>query len=326
MHSLLRSISSPGSRFARICSHMASAKNLSEHPHREIRIPVPWGHIAAKEWGDSNGIPVLGLHGWQDNCGTFDTLIPLLPADLHIVAVDLPGHGLSSRKPPGMLYHLFDWITDVRRVIDHLQWKKYSLLAHSMGAGIAMGYAAVYPDEVEKVVGLDGIKPAVYPIDGLPKQIAKGIRQLWRCEERMAQPPRPISVEDAVELLVDAMRGAITEESAQVLLKRGATPMADDPGRLIFNRDPRLKVTSIPGVTDEQLMSLSRNLSCDLLLILANEGIAFAFSPMEQLEAILEVYRQRCRSFRMVKVDGTHHVHLNNPERVAPYIKEFLVS
>lgn len=31
------------------------------------------------------------LHGWMDNAGTFDTLIPLLPKELSYLSIDLPG-------------------------------------------------------------------------------------------------------------------------------------------------------------------------------------------------------------------------------------------
>ena len=63
----------------------------------EIRIPAPYGHIAGsfhfikkncklnfeiwflgKAWGDPNGKPILGLHGWLDNAGTHDHIAPLL--------------------------------------------------------------------------------------------------------------------------------------------------------------------------------------------------------------------------------------------------------
>jgi len=49
---------------------------------REILIPVPWGFVAGKVYGDSSNHPVLCLHGWLDNCNTFDPLIPLLPTGM----------------------------------------------------------------------------------------------------------------------------------------------------------------------------------------------------------------------------------------------------
>ncbi|CAB1344537.1 unnamed protein product [Coregonus sp. 'balchen'] len=45
----------------------------------EFNMPVPWGEMRGKVWGPDRGRPILCLHGWADNCGTFNTLIPLLP-------------------------------------------------------------------------------------------------------------------------------------------------------------------------------------------------------------------------------------------------------
>lgn len=70
----------------------------------EIQIEVPWGHIAGKWYGPENVRPIVMLHGWQDNVGTFDTLIPLLPPKLSYLSIDFAGHGLSSRLPHGMRY------------------------------------------------------------------------------------------------------------------------------------------------------------------------------------------------------------------------------
>lgn len=48
-------------------------------PVSELSVSVPWGEIRGKVWGPDQGRPVLCVHGWADNCGTFNTLIPLLP-------------------------------------------------------------------------------------------------------------------------------------------------------------------------------------------------------------------------------------------------------
>lgn len=48
-------------------------------PVSELSVAVPWGEIRGKVWGPDHGHPVLCLHGWADNCGTFNTLVPLLP-------------------------------------------------------------------------------------------------------------------------------------------------------------------------------------------------------------------------------------------------------
>ena len=61
--------------------------------------------IKARIWGPKDGRPVFAIHGWLDNAGTFDALIPLLPKDLRVVAVEMPGHGLSDPFPPDIAYN-----------------------------------------------------------------------------------------------------------------------------------------------------------------------------------------------------------------------------
>ncbi|KAM6213852.1 LOW QUALITY PROTEIN: serine hydrolase-like protein 2 [Sarcoramphus papa] len=102
----------------------------------ELKFPVPWGHVAAKAWGPLEGHPVLCLHGWLDNANTFDKLIPLLPRDYYYVAMDFSGHGLSSHRPAGSPYHFLDYVSDVRRVAAALQWRRFTLMGHSMGGSV----------------------------------------------------------------------------------------------------------------------------------------------------------------------------------------------
>ena len=42
----------------------------------------------------------------------------LLHSDLYVVAIDWPEHGLSSPHPAGAYYHLINYVTDLRHVID----------------------------------------------------------------------------------------------------------------------------------------------------------------------------------------------------------------
>ncbi|KAM9684517.1 serine hydrolase-like protein 2 isoform 7-T9 [Dama dama] len=129
----------------------------------ELKLAVPWGHIAAKAWGSHQAAPVLCLHGWLNNANSFDRLIPLLPKDFHYVAMDFGGHGLSSHYSQGFPYYHQNFVSEVRRVaagcflsgasqdtgtarlrptltwlhaFSALKWNRFSLLGHSFGGTV----------------------------------------------------------------------------------------------------------------------------------------------------------------------------------------------
>ena len=63
--------------------------------------------LAAREWQPEAGIKVIACHGWLDNAASFDFLAPLLSA-CHVVALDMPGHGLSDHKSAQANYNIWD--------------------------------------------------------------------------------------------------------------------------------------------------------------------------------------------------------------------------
>lgn len=250
--------------------------------------------------------------------------MPLLPlSDLQLVVIDLPGHGLSSYRPPGTFYTYPDRIIDLRRVVDYLGWKNYSLIGHSMGGAVAMAYAAFFSSEVDKVISLDRIRALVQPFDDLNSGIVN-VSKLFDYEKRVGMQPPSYSKEEAVSRMVNALSGSCSPKSAEILLQRGAR--VTDGGTLVFTRDPRLKLSPIIDLHSDQMDVLAGNLKCHLLLIEAKDGIMYKniLEGLEKVEKAVNIYRSVAKSFKIVQVEGTHHVHLNNPERIAMHIKRFL--
>ena len=154
---------------------------------KEIKVPVPWGHIRGKEWGNSAGEPWIALHGWLDNCGSFDQLIPFFPPETHrIIAIDLPGHGFSSHFPSGFSYHYLEGLQYIRRVANYFQLDKFSLIGHSMGGGMSFMYAVTHPEHVQKLVMLDAMKPISRSLDSLVSRTRNSVDDLLAIEAKLA--------------------------------------------------------------------------------------------------------------------------------------------
>ncbi|NWX39784.1 SEHL2 protein, partial [Steatornis caripensis] len=187
----------------------------------ELKFSVPWGHVAAKAWGPSEGHPVLCLHGWLDNANTFDKLIPLLPRDCYYVAMDFSGHGLSSHRPAGCLYHLLDYVSDVRRVAAALQWRRFTLMGHSMGKWLLSFF--LYPEMVDRLILLENLGFLLAPEDteSWLKSKRMVIDRLLSLEAKQ-QTPKARSPEAALQRLLEANRH-LTAEGGAILLQRGAT-------------------------------------------------------------------------------------------------------
>uniref|UniRef100_A0A8C3B7F1 Serine hydrolase like 2 n=1 Tax=Cairina moschata TaxID=8855 RepID=A0A8C3B7F1_CAIMO len=291
----------------------------------EVKFPVPWGHLAAKAWGSPEGYPVLCLHGWLDNANTFDRLIPLLPKDCHYVAMDFSGHGLSSHRPAGSPYHFLDYVSDVRRVAAALQWRRFTLMGHSMGGAVAGMFSFLYPEMVDKLILLENLGFLLAPEDteAWLKSKRMVIDRLLSLEARQ-QAPKAHSPEAALQRLLEANRH-LTAEGGAILLQRGAT---ETPAGLVYNRDMRVRTQSRESLTVEQCVKLLQKIQDRVLIILARDGLLVPHkleSKNHFVIALREAFEHTLKEhIQLVEVPGSHFVHMNEPEVVSGIISNFL--
>ncbi|XP_051493164.1 serine hydrolase-like protein 2 isoform X3 [Apus apus] len=268
----------------------------------ELKFPVPWGHVAAKAWGPLEGHPVLCLHGWLDNANTFDKLIPLLPRECYYVAMDFSGHGLSSHRPAGSHYHLLDYVSDVRRVAAALQWRRFTLMGHSMGGTVA---------------GMD--------TEAWLKSKRMVIDRLLSLEAKQ-QTPKARSPEAALQRLLEANRH-LTAEGGAILLQRGAT---ETPAGLVYNRDMRVRTQDRESLTVEQCVKLLQKIQDRALIIVAQDGLLVPHKLDNRnrfVKALREAFESTLKEhIQLVEVPGSHFVHLNEPEVVSGIISNFLTA
>jgi pimeloyl-ACP methyl ester carboxylesterase len=109
---------------------------------KEIKVPLPWGEIRGQifENGDSKTkTPIIAVHGYLDNSNSFRPLAPYLcEKEFYLIAIDLPGHGFSSRMPTGVPYTPKLFLSALRHVILHFNLKKFIFLSHSYGSGLSL--------------------------------------------------------------------------------------------------------------------------------------------------------------------------------------------
>lgn len=80
---------------------------------------------------------------------------------MSFLAIDFPGHGLSSRIPSGLYCLYMDYIILVQYLYKYFQWSKISLMGHSMGGITSFVYTMLYPNNVDFLVCIDGAKPMI---------------------------------------------------------------------------------------------------------------------------------------------------------------------
>src|SRR5690625_7580011 len=92
-------------------------------------------------------MPVLALHGWLDNSASFNVLAPQLK-NLHLVALDLAGHGQSDHRPGSAPYNIWEDVAEIFAVADQLGWSRFALMGHSRGAMISMLAAGTFRERI----------------------------------------------------------------------------------------------------------------------------------------------------------------------------------
>lgn len=108
-------------------------------------------HGHALSYVDSGAGEVLLLvHGILGSRRHWNPVIELLDDDHRVVAPDLLGHG-DSDAPPGD-YSLGAHAAALRDLLDALDIERVTLVGHSLGGGIAMQFLYLFPERVERLV------------------------------------------------------------------------------------------------------------------------------------------------------------------------------
>ena len=97
---------------------------------------------------------VIGIHGLTANHTCWLAMAEALAPVWRVVGYDLRGRGDSDKPPTG--YSLAEHGRDLLGLLDRLGIERALLMGHSLGAHIAVRFAAHHPERVRSLVLLDG--------------------------------------------------------------------------------------------------------------------------------------------------------------------------
>jgi len=106
--------------------------------------------LAYISMGDPAGAPVVLIHGYTDSARDWVPLLPYLSPHLHLILVDLRGHGRSGK--PECCYTRWDFAYDIKLLLDALAIARADLIGHSLGSFVAQTFAENWPARTGRVV------------------------------------------------------------------------------------------------------------------------------------------------------------------------------
>lgn len=130
---------------------------------------VAGNRISYQEAGPADGPVIVLVHGLLSDSETFSATIgPLASRGVHVIAVDLLGHGASDA--PRCAYLLDDFAEFLDGFLDALGLPCATICGHSLGGAIAVHFGYHYPHRVSRLV--------LVSAGGLGKEVNLALRAL----------------------------------------------------------------------------------------------------------------------------------------------------
>lgn len=253
------------------------------------------------DWGGPEMAPlIVMLHGVGGNAYSFGALAPRLHLPYRLLAVDQRGGGDSDKPPSG--YTAEDFALDVLSIQDELGGgRPMVLVGHSRGGWQAAYIAARWPARVSHLVLVD---PARITFDS-----ASDVDDFYGPVRAQLGPFR--SVDEAIAFGKSRDPQAIWNAEREHTFLFGFLTQAD--GSLVGKMPARVldQLRAERETTD--ISPLLSNVHVPVLLMVATKS-------NEKRQAQKLAYKQFLPQARVEFVEGTHHIHIEQPDRVAELI------
>ena len=106
------------------------------------------------------------------------------------------------------MYHYLESLRYIRYVAEHQGLERFSLMGHSMGAGLSSVFAAVYPEMVQSLIMIDLVKPVGRKIENYIEKTKLSLDSFLAIEKKLSKTSEKVysSEEEAFKRLQEAAR------------------------------------------------------------------------------------------------------------------------
>lgn len=201
---------------------------------------------------------VVMLHGWGSNITLFQPAIDLISAKYKVVAMDMPGFGLSDE--PNEPWDVDRYVDFVLEFLKQYSPKKIIAIGHSFGGRVIIKMCSRQLDfEIEKVILIDsaGVKPKKTPKQKIKLSLYK------------------------------AAKGALQSAPAQKLFPEAMDNLRRRNGSADYNAASPVMRQTLVKVVNEDLCEYMPNVKCPALLIWGSLDDATPLSDGQTMEKLM---------------------------------------
>lgn len=211
------------------------------------------------------------MHGGRDHCRNWDWTARALRKDYHVIAPDLRGHG-DSQWLTGASYHLLDYVYDIAQLVRQKNLLPVTIISHSMGANVSLHYAGLYPENVHKLIAIEGLfgtpaKPRMQDDPDTHTRLRSWVDETRKLSAR--QVKRYPTLSDALQRM-QSENPHLSDEQAKLLTIHGSAQNED--GTYSWKFDNYVRNMSPASLNAKEMQSIIKRITCPTLLIRGSES------------------------------------------------------
>ncbi len=220
------------------------------------------------DWGNDDAESLLLVHGNRDHGHNWDWVAQALCDKYHILSLDFRGHG-DSAWVYGSGYNHSDYVYDLAQLIHQRKLAPLTIIAHSLGGSVALRYAGVYPENIKKMIVIEGTggPPGMFEQRPTHERMREWIENTRQVAGRSSK--RYKTLEDAYKRMHEE-NSHLQEEQARHLTIHGSNQNED--GTYSWKFDNYTHVLSPFGITREQTHELWSRIDAPVLLMSGSES------------------------------------------------------